>query len=295
MARALPIQLSNAPATRAGAETAWPRWRAIAIRALYAPLSAYALLMASGALQAGSAESAQRYAYLASTPWKLVSLGGALVILWTAGRSVLATQMLAVGMACWTALSLATLQHGSGLVGTLVLSFIFLVPVVLLRPSRRDLLRFPAAPERRLLLLVGIAAVPLLAYGWHNATVARGLDPNGTPAELRFDMAGLGLILVTSGLIAALRPRGTSILPSIVGAAAVWAGVAAMLFPGNDASPGQLGGALLVGWGAGWLAWTWRHHGAASQDPSSASRSSESSVGSRSARSGPSLLEFVKT
>ena len=228
--------------------------------------------MASGAVQVGSAESVQRYAYLASTPWKLLSLGGALVILWTAGRSVLATQMLAIGLACWTALSLATLQHGSGLLGTLVLSLIFLAPVVLLRPSRRDLLRFAAAPDRILLLLAGIAAAPLLAYALHNATAARELDPNGTPAELRFDMAGLGLILVTSGLIAALRPRGTSILPSLVGAAAVWTGVAAMLFPSNQASPGQLGGALLIGWGAGWLAWSWRHRGAAGQDESSASR-----------------------
>jgi len=127
MARAFPIQLTDAPTTSARAETKWPRWRVIAIRALYAPLAAYALLMASGAVQVGSAESAQRYAYLASTPWKLLSLGGALVILRTAGRSVLATQMLAVGLACWTALSLATLQHGSGLLGTLVLSLIFLV------------------------------------------------------------------------------------------------------------------------------------------------------------------------
>jgi len=89
-------------------------------------------------------------------------------------------------------------------------------------------------------------------------------------------MAGLGLILVTSGLIAALRPRPTSILPGLVGAAAVWAGIAAMLFPGNDASPGQLGGALLVAWGAGWLAWTWRHRGAGGQDESSASTRSAS-------------------
>lgn len=276
MARALPIHRIDARVTRASAETAWPRWRVIAIRALYTPLAAYALLMASGALMVGSAESAQRYEYLASTPWKLLSLGGAVVILWTAGRSLLATQMLAVGLACWLALSLATLQHGSPLIGTLVFSLILLVPVVLLRPFRRDLLRFAAAPDRLLLVLAVIAAAPLLAYGWHNATVARGLDPNGTPAELRFDMAGLGLILVTSGLIAALRPRGTSILAGIVGTAAVWAGVAALLFPGNQASPGQLGGSLLVGWGAAWLAWTWRHHGAAGQDQSSAPRRSES-------------------
>jgi hypothetical protein len=276
MARAFTIQLTDAPRTSASAETGWPRWRVIAIRALYAPLAAYALLMASGAVQVGSAESGQQYAYLASTPWKLLSLGGALVILWTAGGSVLATQMLAVGLACWIALSLATAQHGSGLVGTLVLSLIFLVPVVLLRPFRRDLIRFSAAADRRLLLLAGLAAAPLLAYAWHNTDVARGLDPNGTPAELRFDMAGLGLILVTSGLIAALRPRRTAILPGLVGAAAVWAGVAAMLFPSNDASPGQLGGALLVAWGAGWLAWTWRHRGATGHDEPSASRRSAS-------------------
>ena len=80
-----------------------------------------------------------------------------------------------------------------------------------------------------------------MAFAWHLATAPRH-------DELTFDAVGLYLTLALMSLFAAARPTGGLWLIPVVAAGAAMTGVAAVTFPNDFASPGDVGAALLLMW-----------------------------------------------
>lgn len=233
---------SSARATRSRSATGpWPRWRVIAIRVWAALLTAYALMMAPGIVLIASAPTDERFMYATSTVWKLLSLGAVAVVMWTGGRSVAAYWAVAVGQLSWLLGGVIAPQPDDGgvIVGTVNMLILY-GPLILFRPHRRELLHPDVRPDRVLLGIALVAAVPLSLFAWHLPTEVSG--------ELGFDMVGLYVALAVGGLLAAFRLRRSHWLSVAVATAAALVGAAAILRPHDQASPGILGGLLLLSW-----------------------------------------------
>ncbi len=206
-------------------------------------LTLWMLAMARGVFSLASAGPDERYMYAASTVWKLLSLGGVAWVFWSGGRSVPAYWLIALGQLVWILAGvLAPQPQDNSLFLNLVNLAIFYGPLVALRPQRRQLLRPGLQPSAPLLALAVLAALPLVFFALRVADRYSG-------SELGFDMTGLYLLLAAASLYAALRPRG-SWLPYAVAVGAAWTGLAAVLLPNDDASPGRAAGVLLLTWAA---------------------------------------------
>ena len=220
----------------------WPRWRVLLIRIWAGLLTLLMLAMARGVLWVASADPDEQYMYATSTVWKLLSLGGAAWVLWTGGRSVLAYWLVALGQLVWLLAGvLNPEQDGNGLLLSLVNLIIYYGPLVALRPERRQLLHPGLHPSPQLLAVSLVAAGPLLILASRTADRYPG-------SELGFDMTGLYLALAAFALFAALRPAGGALLPYFISASVACTGLAAVLLPDDDASPGLGGGMLLSAW-----------------------------------------------
>lgn len=228
-----------APSTVAAASCHWPRWRVVLIRVWAGLLTVAALIMAQGIMIIGSAHADEHFMYASSTVWKLLSLGGVAVVMWTAGRNVAAYWAIAIGQLVWgVAGLLAPQSDGNRALLSLVNLTLLYGPLVALRPRRRELLRPNMRVNSRLLALALIASIALIS---HAIRLPRHLS-----GELAFDMVGLYLMLGAMALFAALQPRGGRFLGRFVGAAAVLTGIAAIAYPHDAASVGHIGGALLI-------------------------------------------------
>jgi hypothetical protein len=234
----------------AGADERWPRWRTWVIRIWYGALGMWALLMARGVvyLALGRADPGERFAAGSVSAWKLLATGGVLIICWTGGRSVVAFQALVTGWAAWL-LSERLIAEPSpdetpvaSLVATILL---WLLPLVLLRPHRRQLFRVDPRPGAILLPLALAAAVPLVIFAVHHGRLSTGAY-GGEFA--RYDACGLGLVVAVQAVFAALKPRGSAWPARLAGFAGAWIGVLAVVWPGDVTNPGRAWGAALVGW-----------------------------------------------
>lgn len=227
--------------------------RTVVLRIVYALLSLWALAMTvTGpvALVAGKLPEPRWQAAAAITAvFKLLTIGPALVVAWTGGRSVLAVRALVVGQLCWLAASLLAPEDGSSAparFGQAAVSLLIWVgPWLLLAARRSALWREPVRLDRALLAAGLVAAVPLV--GW--ALVAAGLDVSGgttgfDPRELRFDMVGLPLALAAAVLIAATHRSRAWLGGTVV--AWVYVGFVGVLLPHRWGSPGDVAGAALV-------------------------------------------------
>ena len=220
----------------------WPRWRVALIRVWAALLTALGLMMASGVAQIADAGPDERFMYASSTVWKMLSLGGVAFVMWTGGRSVAAYWAIATGQLVWMISGILSPQpDGNGIALTLVNLVIFYGPLIALRPRRRELLRPRFRPSAVLAAMAVAGSVFLAGFAVHLSRTLAG--------EIGFDMVGLYLILGAMALFAALRPAGGQLVAPLVAAATVLVGVAAMMFPNDQASAGQLGGALLIAGG----------------------------------------------
>jgi hypothetical protein len=231
-----------ASARTAPPAASWPRWRIAVIRIWAGLLTAQALLMAHGLVVIGSAGPHEHFMYASSTVWKLLSLGGVGVVMWTGGRSVAAYWALAVGQLVWFIDGVIRPEpNGNGLLLTLTNVAIFYGPLILFRPQRSDLVHPGFRPHPLLMTLALTGAVPLIVLA---ARLSRQLS-----GEIGFDMVGLYLALAATALLAALRPAGAAWLAPIVGLGAFGTGLAAIAFPHDFASPGLTGGGLLLATG----------------------------------------------
>lgn len=216
----------------------WPRWRVFLIRLWAGLLTVYALVMAQGIVVIGTASPGDRFAYATSTIWKVLSLGGVALLLWTGGRSVISYWAIAVGQLVWAVAGLLVPQpEGNGPLLNLVKLVIFYGPLIALRPQRRELLHPHFQPSPTNLGIAIVGSIPLVLFAVHLVGQLHG--------ELGFDMVGLYLVLSAMGIFAALQPQGQRWIARVVGAGAALTGIAAIVYPHGLASPGLLGGALL--------------------------------------------------
>ncbi|MGB8019712.1 MAG: hypothetical protein WCF04_00625 [Candidatus Nanopelagicales bacterium] len=227
----------------------WSRWRQWAIRIWYGLLSVWVLLMAHGVMDVatGRVASGEQFLSATVTAWKLLAAGAVIVICWTAGRSVVAFQALVVGMVAWSvaewlwATPEADATPALSAISSIVLWF---VPLVALRPQRRELLNVHPTWYLPLLALAASAAVPLLVYALHQAALVT--DPTGSEAAR--EATSMGVVLAAQICFAALRPGGTRWVPRLVVAAAGCVALAAIAWPDDIASPGRAWGAALAAW-----------------------------------------------
>jgi hypothetical protein len=239
-----------------------PRWltaRRLAIRLVYGLLSLWTLMMSLGVvmLAVGDVpEGPYGFAAASTTAWKLLSLGGYLVIAWTGGRSVLAVQWVLLGDLTWLVADLISPQEPSESVLAIVArnvlnALLFLGPWFVLAPERRQAFHLRVRPDRPAAAMMGLATPALAYWVWHNAALhIPTIDGNSGP-ELEFDLTGLPLVLIAVGLFAALSPQGERWPLLLVAAGAVYIGIGALLTPTTDVgTPGHLGGlACLLGAG----------------------------------------------
>jgi hypothetical protein len=239
------------------------RARRLAIRVIYGLLSLWTLMMALGLgmLLAGKVPAGS-YAFAAAgtTAWKLLSVGGYLVIMWTAGRSVVAVQWVLVGQVTWLIAELMAPQDPTEGVGALVIRYavntlIFLGPWLLLAPERRQVVHLRARPDRVAVAIVALSLPALIVWAQHNSGLQIPTIDGNSGEELRFDVTGLALVFATLGIFAALRPSGRRWPLGVVAAGALYVGIDALATKTTDlASPGLPGGAAFLALAA-LLAW----------------------------------------
>lgn len=230
----------------------WPPWRVWAIRGWYGLLSMWAVLMASSVVRMilGQAGPGEHFGFATISAWKLLATGGVLVICWTGGRSVVAYQALVVGvLAQMLSDRLWAVEpvDSTPVMSALAMIVLWLLPLVALRPNRRDLFRLRPQFSVVLLPMAVAAAVPLICYSIHQGALATG--GGGVLVDPAYALTALGVVLAAQAVFAALRPSGTTWLPRFVALAAIWIGTAAIIWPDDLGSLGLAWGAVLAGWG----------------------------------------------
>jgi hypothetical protein len=234
--------------TRANHDDRWTGWRVWTIRVWYALLGLWTASMAHWAVRLGQAAPGEHFVTGAVTGWKLLAVGGVFVICWTGGRSVVAFHTLAIGWAAWLLserLVTNPAPDDTPVLTAIVTVVLWLLPVVLLRPRRRQLLRPDLHVSAVLLPLALFAAVALSIYAVRQGDVSTHLTRGSNAA---YDACGLGVVLAAQAVYAALRPAGTAWLTRSVGVAVAWIGLMAVIWPDDLTSPGRGWGTVMIGW-----------------------------------------------
>jgi hypothetical protein len=236
-------------------ERPWPAWRTWTIRVWYGLLSGWAVLMAHGVLSLvlGRAGAGEHFVYGTVTVFKLLACGGVFGLCWTGGRSVLSFHFLVVGSVAWSASELLWAQQPPGstpVASAIATGVLWFLPLIVLRPNRRELLRLRLQPSAALLPLTLVLAVPAVL----EAVRLGALATTGPTYGLYADGCSLAVVLAAQAVFSALRPRDGRWLPRIVGAAAGFVGLLAVVWPDDVASPGRAWGGGLIAWSALYLA-----------------------------------------
>jgi predicted benzoate:H+ symporter BenE len=123
-----------------------------------------------------------------------------------------------------------------------------------LHPAREAFFRRGSGPSRALLALTVIGAVPLIAYALDMGARARDLAGPPHHAQRLSTMAAMALAIGLTGLLAALRTRGSRIPAWSAGAAAIVFGLASVVFPDQPGAVGHGWGALAIAGGVLFIA-----------------------------------------
>ncbi|MEO7836340.1 MAG: hypothetical protein ABIS21_01710, partial [Acidimicrobiales bacterium] len=107
----------------------------------------------------------------------------------------------------------------------------------------------------RMLALVGIAAVPLLAFASTNIRLQRkaSADLHVLMGHYGF-MAAFAFTIITVGLLASLRPVGWRLTAWVAGLLPALLGVTSLLYPDTASSLDQLWAIAAITWGAIFIA-----------------------------------------
>jgi hypothetical protein len=240
------------PVTTAGPR--WRRTRRALLVACYSLLSLWALAMSSfgpvAALTMDLPEDSLRFTGVAAGCFKVLTLGAALAVLLSRGRSVLAVRVLLVGQVVWLVTDLLSPQSDEGAAAVLlrfaVSTALWVGPWLLLATDRRRLWSEPVSLRRIPAALPVLAAGPLIAWSLANAQldVTGTLPGGGTYAELRYDLTGLPLAFLTGLVLAALyATRWWSVALATVG---LVVGGLALVYPDGYGAPGALGATGLL-------------------------------------------------
>ena len=108
--------------------------------------------------------------------------------------------------------------------------------------------------SRPMVVLVAIAAVPLLAYALSNIGLQR--SGFGDHAELGHYgyLAAFSFTVIGVGLVSSLRLAGWRLTALVAGSLAVLLGVASLVFPDVEGSLGTSWALAAIAWGAGYTA-----------------------------------------
>lgn len=162
----------------------------------------------------------------------------------------------------------------TGVVPLLLIAVIMGVPTVvaaLLHPAGRELLRsFDASRvNRALLVLVVLAAVPLMAYAAHETGLQTGAievadhaHAGGEHAEIHEEHVGgghyarmvwLAFAIIATGLLSSLRQPGWRLGAWTVSLMTIVFGVSGLLAPEAASNPGLLWNLLAIVWGVSFV------------------------------------------
>lgn len=193
----------------------------------------------------------------------LLLTGGYLSLLAGTGRRVATAQQVAVALAVFAAVGVATRAFTTPEEFVLVGVLLALTGVLLgLHPQRGELV---ARGEGLSVPLAVLGLVGLGLFGWYAIgqmqlqLAATPGDPHFQPPEAHFaGMAALGLGLPLVALLASLRAPGWRLVAWSAGIGTTVFGLAAMLMPRHDGSVGRVWGVLAVLGGLAFAALTER-------------------------------------
>lgn len=111
-----------------------------------------------------------------------------------------------------------------------------------------------ARADRLMLVLVGAAAVPILAYAWTNVGLQRA-GPSDHALEGHYGyMAALAFTVIGVGLLATARPEGWRITAWVAAAPPAFLGATSLLYPDVASSLAWPWALAAVGWGVAFAA-----------------------------------------
>jgi hypothetical protein len=178
-------------------------------------------------------------------------------------RPAALAQLLGIGVAATVATALAGESP--------VLPVIVLLPglvLLALRADRAELRRLRPSPAIAALTIA--AAVPLIPYAVGQAHLQAATHDAHASLEHYFDMAWIALAMPITAGVAALGIRGWRFAAGCAALAAAIFGVAAILFPGQESSPGAAWGAVAIVWAVTLAAATWLAEPAVEAAPAAA-------------------------
>jgi hypothetical protein len=123
------------------------------------------------------------------------------------------------------------------------------VVATMFHPIGDPLRAFRGARQDRLMLgLVGIAAVPLLAFAWTNIGLQRAGPSEHAVMGHYGHMAAFSLTVIGVGVLASMRPDGWRLTAWVAGALPPLLGIASLVYPDVESS-------LSPVWSLGAIAW----------------------------------------
>jgi hypothetical protein len=231
------------------------RVRVVALCVLYSLLSLWAVVLCvtgpAVALFGALPDPALRFTGFAAGVFKVITVGPALAVLLSRGRSVLAVRALVVGQAVWLHADLLAPQDDVGAPGRvlqyLVSMALWVGPWLLLAPGRSRLWRQRFVVRRGVLLLAAVAAAPLCAWAFLTSREDLATGVGADALELRSDLTGMPLALLAGLVLAALHEQRW--WDRLIISCCLVVGVLALVYPDGYGAPGRAAG-LLVPLGA---------------------------------------------
>jgi hypothetical protein len=124
------------------------------------------------------------------------------------------------------------------------------VVATMFHPIGDPLRAFRAARvDRSLLALVGLAAVPLLAFAWTNLGLQRAGPSHHALAGHYGHMAAFGFAVIGVGLLSAARPDGWRLTAWVAGALPIALGIASLIYAGLESSLSPAWSIASIVWG----------------------------------------------
>ncbi len=238
--------------TRTDAPAHLARTRLVALSALYTLLSLWALVLCSVgpvmAVVGNLPDPSFRFTATSAGVFKVLTVGPAVAVLLSRGRSTFAVRALVLGQIVWfVAGVLAPEEEASPTVQLLQLvvsTAIWVGPWLLLAQKRSRLWREPILVRRPLHLLALVASVPLIGWAVANARGDLATELGSSATELRFDMTGMPLAVLAALALSALHDR--RLWDHVVTFCCAVVGVLALVYPHAYGAPGRSAGGLLI-------------------------------------------------
>jgi len=129
------------------------------------------------------------------------------------------------------------------------------VLATMFHPAGDPLRSFSAARvDRPMLALVGVAAVPLLAFGWTNTALQLAGPSDHVLLGHYGYMADVSFSVIGAGILSSLRPDGWRLTAWVAGGLPVALGIASLAYPDVDSSLPLPWATAAIAWGGTFIA-----------------------------------------